>query len=864
MKLLLFVCMCLFCSLAEAQNLKGKITGENGEPVVGATVFVRELLQGCVADENGEFQISLPSGNYTCEISSMGFEKQVRQIAVTERPATLQIQLKPTVYLLNEVKVVNRKEDRAYYVMRNAIARAPFHRIQVKKYDSEVYTKGTMRLDKIPRLLTMGADAKKTIRPLIGKLFLLESVQQIRFTAPNHYDRKVLAFSSTIPDDIDPGEALNIITSSIYEPEIIGIISPLSPGAFSYYRFRFEDCYAEGNHTIYKIRVEPRKDNKRLLEGWLYIADDNWSVVNFEFTAKMMGITAQVKGAFHEVRPEVFLPTSYDIRVDVKIIGIRAGGKYYSSVKYNNVETVEPETKVPFIANRKKEVPESPRQQKAMQQIEKLAAKEELTTREAYRMARLSQDVMKPERPDTVSPLEIISQAQTDKVTVDSMSTRRDSLYWIKMRTIPLKSDEVVSYQIKDSMRVVMDVAYGKADSVMGRSSGGIFGRLLLDGNFRLGKRVGLHVDGLIKAVPEYNFVDGFWIGQGFDLNVRLNKKRRLSVSPHFYFATARKTLIWNTDVRFDYAPGLQGRFALSFGDISADFNGTNGAWRLENALTSLVCADNFMKFYGKRYLHFENVTDIFNGFQLTIGGDFEKRRVLENHISYNFWKKTPKLNSPVAEGGVDMPDNTSTSLYMQVDYTPRMYYRKRDGKKENAGSRWPTFRVRYEKGFPNGAEYSSSYDRLDVGVIQFVEVDVFNRFSYVVTAGKFLRDKEIYFPDYKHFKVTGWVLSDNMFGGEYFLADYYRLNSRSKWLGGAFNYASDYLLIKRLPFMQRFLFDEAVHIRYAWVPGVKNYTEWGYSLGFRDIGRVGVFFGFEGRDYEGVGMRINFPLSKW
>lgn len=850
---------------AEAQVLEGRITDQEGKGVEGATVYVKEAAQGCAADERGAFRIPLPTGNYSCEISCLGFEKQFLQVEVKEGMEPLLIRLEPAVYQLREVNVSSGGEDPARYIMRHAIAKAPYHRNQVRRYVSEVYTKGTARLDKVPRLLMLGADARKEIGPMIGKLFLLESVMEIEFTAPHKYERKILAFSSTIPDNMDPGDALNIITASIYDPSVMNVVSPLAPGAFSYYRFKFAECYSEGKMTVNKIRVEPRKKNSQLLDGWIYIVEDDWSVVNFDFVIKVMGITARLKGVFHEVKPTVFLPTSYDIDVNVKTFGVRAGGKYYSSVKYKEVEAISEDRELaggdfPEIQKEKGEIRKpSAKREKAEKQLEALASKEKLTTREAYRMARLTQQLLEPQRSDTLPSLEIREIQQQDKVTVDSMATRRDSSYWVKMRTLPLRKEEIVSYQIKDSLTEVVQRNYRETDSLRRFRKKIGLGEIVEGGERRLGKQVFLSYDGLLKAVPEYNFVDGFRIGQGFDLHFRLKRGKDLHLRPSLYYLTARKTVWWEIKGQYDYAPMRSGRLTLGFGEVSADYKGERGSLRLENSLTSLVCADNFIKFYGKRYIGLQNEIDLLNGFNMLLGGNYEKRQVLGNHISYNFYKKDPESNSPVTEGGRAMPDNTALSFFVQAQYIPRCYYRVENGRKKYVRSAWPSFAARYERGIPVGpSEYRSAYDRLEVGVAQRIKLGIFNRIQYRVAAGKFFSRKELYFPDFKHFTTTGWILNRDEFAGGFFLTDYYELSTNDRWLEGALNYTSSYLLVKRLPFMQRFFFNEALHLRYIWTPAMRNYEECGYSIGLETLGRVGVFFGFDRKGYRGTGFRIS------
>ncbi|MDL2252183.1 DUF5686 and carboxypeptidase regulatory-like domain-containing protein [Odoribacter sp. OttesenSCG-928-J03] len=853
-------CLILLIPEVEAQSFKGRIVDIRGEAIPGATLFIRELSQGAVADNNGDFQLALPIGEYTCEVSSMGFEKQVLKIRISETVSDRVIRLEDKTYLLPEVRVIRSKEDPAYYIMRNAIARAPFHKNQVISYSSEAYTKGSGHLDKMPTLLLSKEDAK-VVKSLLGKTLLLESVQEVKFEAPDTYEQKIIAFSSTIPDDMQPEDALSVITSSIYDPTLMGVVSPVSQGAFSYYRFTYIDAYEEGGRTVCKIKVEPKKKNSQLVSGEIYIEEDGWSVVYFDLQVGIMGATVRVKGVFHEVKEMVYMPTSYEIDMSLKLFGIKAGGKYYSSIKYNDVKTAQEEQ---LAIEQSKDtvtsiVVKTAKQQKAEKKFAELSEKEELTTRDAYRMAKLAEEIVQEQRRDTVDPLEVKWSYQNVKVSVDSSAMSRDSLFWLKMRTIPLKEDEVQSYVYKDTLK---EKVYHVINDSARNNNTSVGNKLLTGGGFNLSKKLSVEIAGLIGAVPEYNFVDGFHLGQKLVFRYRLDKERAIKLMPSVYYVTARKAFNWDVDLTLPYAGSKRGKIALQFGDRSEDYKGNTGAWRLEHAVTTLVAAHNYITFYRNQFANVKGQIHITNGLFVKVEGVYEKRRLLENNISYNFKKKDAKPNTPVMQGGVDMPDNTSTTFSIHLGYTPRMRYYIENGRKYDYNSKWPTFHVLYKKGIPNEADADNVYDRLEFAVVQNVKLGLFDRISYSLSAGQFLKGKnELYFPDYKHFYTVGWAVSERNFRNEYFLADYYQLSTNDKWLSGAFNYESSYLLFKRLPFMQRLLFDEAIHLRYLWTPTNKNYMEGGYSIGFGSGLRAGMFFGFEQEKYKGCGVRVCIPI---
>lgn len=250
--------ICLF-----AQTLKGKIVDTAGNSIPGATVYLRELALGIMSDDKGEFQTTLKKGSYTCEFSSLGYERTIVPVVITDQQHVVRVEMKERVYELKEVRISAKGEDPAYAVMRKVIAMAPFYLHQVKMYQSETYVKGTIKIEKIPGFVKIKV-SDKDLKNIEKKLFLMESQSEVTYTSPNHYEQKIVAFSNSLPVEMDAKEALSIMTTNLYDPKALGRISPLAPGAFTYYRFSLAGVTTEGEHLINKIKVEPKKKNPKL------------------------------------------------------------------------------------------------------------------------------------------------------------------------------------------------------------------------------------------------------------------------------------------------------------------------------------------------------------------------------------------------------------------------------------------------------------------------------------------------------------------------------------------------------------------------------------------------------------------------
>ena len=98
---LFFVCMVVFASTATAQNTNttGKITDENGSPIVGASVLERGTRNGTLSKNDGTFTLSTKA-KATLVISSLGYKS-----TTVAAGSGLRVQLQSDVNALSEVVV---------------------------------------------------------------------------------------------------------------------------------------------------------------------------------------------------------------------------------------------------------------------------------------------------------------------------------------------------------------------------------------------------------------------------------------------------------------------------------------------------------------------------------------------------------------------------------------------------------------------------------------------------------------------------------------------------------------------------------------------------------------------------------------
>ncbi|MDR6783820.1 TonB-linked SusC/RagA family outer membrane protein [Pedobacter africanus] len=103
---LLAILACLLSvthTFAQDKKVSGRVTDENGSPLPGASVSIKNTKTATITDGQGNFVLAIPATAQTIAISYLGMEEQ--QVAIGSR-TTFNIMLKPTSNTLSDVIVV--------------------------------------------------------------------------------------------------------------------------------------------------------------------------------------------------------------------------------------------------------------------------------------------------------------------------------------------------------------------------------------------------------------------------------------------------------------------------------------------------------------------------------------------------------------------------------------------------------------------------------------------------------------------------------------------------------------------------------------------------------------------------------------
>lgn len=203
--LLTLLCAVLSANLAFAQNasVQGTVVDENGEPVIGASVFIKGTKTGAVTDIDGKFSIKSSVGK-TLVITYVGYEK-----SEAKAKDGMRIQLTPTSHALGEVVVTG-----------------------MQKMDKRLFTGATAKIDADKAKLDGVADVSRALEGRISGVSV-QNVSGTFGTAPKirvrgatsiYGDSKPLWVIDGViqedavdvsADDLSSGDAVTLISNAI-------------------------------------------------------------------------------------------------------------------------------------------------------------------------------------------------------------------------------------------------------------------------------------------------------------------------------------------------------------------------------------------------------------------------------------------------------------------------------------------------------------------------------------------------------------------------------------------------------------------------------------------------------------------------
>jgi hypothetical protein len=848
-------------SISEAQGIRGKVSNQEGEPLAFASIYIRNLEDGVPTNENGLYEFKLKPGFYDVVVQFLGYKSQLETVEIRDSWVELNFTLESQIYNLSEVEVRAGAEDPALTIMRKAISKAKYHRLQLQQYSTTVYLKGTGQLTDAPFFMkkTLAEEGLK-----LNEAYTSESVSRITFTLPNKIEEKVISIRTN--GDNQGTSPAPYLQTSFYQDQINDIVSPLSRYAFQYYQFKYEGSFFDQDVMVSKIKVTPRSRGERVFEGYIYIIEGLWAIHSLDLKTSLLGFQITAKQQYAPVAENVWMPLTHTYTFGGKIFGFAGEFKYLASTREYEVMLNPDLIAVPDIIDETvQEVPQgSPKFDKSVSALEQLAS-EDPKTRKEYRklLNEYEKETLKNERGQEKETI-----TSERYYSVDSLAKKRGLSYWDSIRPVPLTVKEIEGYRRDDSLATVEVAKMSEVDSVAKKARRGFKPlEVLTGGSYSLGKGASMGFKTNLTKIS-FNTVEGAKVGVGLFYrkysevkladSVNINRKS-FNIEPELRYGFAGDRFYGKVDFRWSHTQPTSGQtWGLEGGRFIYQFNTEDPIQEQVNAAYSLLFRRNYMKLYEQDFARAYWSHRVNYGLTYRVNFTLAERRQLFNNSNYSFYNKSEREYTSNRPDNVEatqaaFQDHQSAKLHASLEWRPGLTYSIRDGRKSPNYSRSPLITFAYQRAFPEltRKDNSSKFDQVELGVKHDVTFAASGKLSFNVNAGTFLNNDQVYFQDYKHFGGNRTIFSNMGAASNFRFMDYYKYSTSSSYVSGIAHYQFRKFLLTQLPMLRYSGVRENIFVNYLKTENSTHYTEVGYSLDnlFR-IFRLELGVGFENGKY--------------
>ena len=770
MKKIVLVILLLFSLVGYAQ-IKGNVKDRAGNPLSFVSVYFENTLTGTSTNDSGDYALAVRElGSYVLVFQYLGYATSKKTVTVRSFPFVLNVVLEEEQVVLDEVEI-SSSENPANTIIRNAIAAKDRNTDAFAKYTAKFYSRGLFRVKNAPekilgqRLVDLGGGLDSTRS---GIIYLSETISEITYQKrPKNFKEKIIASKVSGSDNgISFNRAeeayLNFYENSV---DVAGskLVSPIADGAFGSYRFGLEGTFYDKNgRLINKIAVSPKREGDRIFKGFIYIVEDVWAIYGVDLTTsgKQIGIT--IVGDLRFKQDYNFSDSNASWVLISQTIDFEFGFFGF------NVDG---------------------------------------RFSSAYSEYDFDPDFKK----GTFSR-QILSFADG--------ATEKDSVYWNGLRPVPLTSEEVKDYQLKDSIKVVRK-SKKYLDSIDKKRNKLSWLSPVTGYTYRNSyKKWSLSFNSPLENIS-YNTVQGWnataglsyfkrlndqgkWWSTGVTMNYGLSDKE---LRPVFYFNKK-----WNNQDR--------PRLYIAAGTSTRQFNGRNPITRFNNTFYSLLREQNFLKIYDKTFARITYSQEVRNGVNMSFSLEHATRRPLFNTTNYVMFGSDNR--SFTSNNPLDPTDNFSAPFDTHRIWTFNLgtnivfgqRYLSYPNSKVNVGNRkFPSLYMGYRKTFgASNSEYHS--DLLFARLNQFVTTGNTGNFKYNISAGTFLQQKDIPFMDYLHVSGNQLRFLPNSLDS-FNLLDYYSMSTNNKYAEAHFEHNFKGFILSKIPLINT--------LNYHLVLGVKG-----------------------------------------
>jgi len=697
-------------------------------------------------------------------------------------------------------------------ILQNIFQFSPFYSKIVDEYKADVYLKGRVKVHKSNKLVRYIPSMFRLEKGVND--YIIESISEMHYTAPDIYNRKVKAISSTFPrhrgelTDMTDFLNMNIYSSSIMTDKLL---SPLDKESSKYYTYLLDSISEENDSKKFKIQIIPKFKGTQLVNGYIWVSDEVWTIREVYFQGKFDMIDFKLRNVMGEEGNEEFLPVQLNLDIMFKFMGNHLEMNADAWVKYNMVQ---------FYKGGERR---------------KSQKKHSHDLTEFY------------------------------KLTCDSSQVISDKALFDSIRPIPLNEDEYVLYQNQMFRHKYSNEIITNQEELKKKKSAEFWGTLgdalVSSYNINLAGLGSVRCSPLINPIMlDYSHSRGISYRQRFKYNRLFPSGRLLRIVPQVGYNFTRNELYVKGDAELQYWPEKMGGLELNVGNGNRIFSSVV-LDKLKAIPDSIFdFKDMELDYFKDVYLNLFHNLEPVNGLYIKAGVSMHWRHLMD--------KSRLQLKEFMAQAGGGMLQNldirseyNSFAPRIRIEWTPSMYYYMNGRRKMNVGSSMPTFILDYERGIKGVFNSNDEHERVEFDVQQKIKLNQIRTISYRAGFGLFTKMDNIYFVDFVNFARSnlpeGW---NDEIGGTFQLLDRRWYNSSRNYWRGHVAYESPFILLRPLNRWLGMIQQERLYGGILFMPHLNPYIELGYGIGTH-IFDVGAFVSSINGKFDTVGFKFTFEL---
>lgn len=808
----------LFCQIINAQ-IKGKVVDGSNKPIAFASVTIEKTYIGTSTNENGFYELTLPStSNFILVVKSLGY-KTVRLPLQTPVSSPINIQLENEDSVIQEI-LVTTKENPANGIIKRAIANRKKNTEKQDKFEADFYSRGIFRVKDIPKKF-MGVEIGDFEGNLdstgTGIIYQSETFSKIKYERPNKLKEEIIASKVAGKDN---GFSFNTAINTdynFYENTIdfnIPLISPISSNAFNYYKYKLVDNFTDvyGNY-INKIKVTPKRDKEPVFEGFIYVVEDTWAVYGVEFEIKGYRVQNEFLESLKLVQNFNFNPETKMWVKNLQTFDFQAG---FLKMKFNG--------KFTHVFNN-------------------------YDFKEAFDKKTFSREV----------------------VSFVKEANKRTDDFWASQRPVPLTEEEASNYIKKDSIYKIRN-SEKYLDSIDSKGNKFKLYKIITGYNYKKTfEKWNVNYEGLLNFTSfNFNTVQGFHLTSGVSYNKEdrdLGKITRIALDANYGFSDLRLRPLFSYYQKFNNKNDWFVRFKA--GNEAVQFNEKKPISDFVNSISTLFFTNNFAKFYDKDFVEFSTGFEWFNGVFFTTKWSFENRSALINTTDYKLIKSNDLYTSnnplnPISELPTFEENHIVKASIGTRFIFDQKYITRPDAKLNFNSGKYPILTLFYEKGLASNIK-ENNYDFVQATLSYNKILGNKGEFESNVIGGHFFNADNINFIDYKHFNGNQthvkWRQSDlNSFN----LMPYYTFSTNKQFVETHLLYNDNGYFLNKIPLINKLGFNLVAGYHLLNSKDIKPYQEFSVGLNRIGFGKYKLFKIEYVRNYQGgyLGDGVMFGLS--